>query len=571
MNPIDVLKKYWGYTQFRLKQEEIISQIISNNDTLALLPTGGGKSICFQIPSLMKEGICLVISPLISLMDDQVRYLQSKGIKSASISSNMYYHDIETVLNNCLYGGIKFLYLSPEKLQNDLIKNRIKDLNINLIAIDEAHCISEWGHNFRPSYRNISAIRDIIKVPILALTASATKEVCKDIQKNLLFKKENLIYSSYRRDNISYVVDSTSNKIKGILKLLNKIKSSTIIYVRTRKASMELTKLLIKNNFSAEYYHAGLSIKKREATQIKWTNNEIRIIVATSAFGMGINKLDVKLVIHMYLPSSLEQYFQESGRVGRNGKSSYAFLFANNNDIIEQKNILNLKYPSNKEIINVYQNINNYLQIGIGDFPLDPITFNIRHFNEKYNISLLKTYYVLKYLEKESLLKFSVGMYSPSKIKFLISNSELYKFQISNKYYDPFIKLLLRNYTNPFDNAVIINEEKLAIYLNISKQNVTKILYKLKQLEILEYQEKNKLDKIKFLQARKDLSISHINQNKWIERKLNDENKLNKIIEYISQNKTCRSQKLLKYFGEEQLNTCKICDICITKNKKHIA
>ena len=571
MNPINILKKYWGYTQFREKQEEIINQVISNNDTLALLPTGGGKSICFQIPSLIKEGICLVISPLISLMDDQVRYLQSKGIKSASISSNMYYHDIETVLNNCLYGGIKFLYLSPEKLQNDLIKNRIKDLNINLIAIDEAHCISEWGHNFRPSYRNISAIRDIIKVPILALTASATKEVCKDIQKNLLFKKENLIYSSYRRDNISYVVDSTSNKIKGILKLLNKIKSSTIIYVRTRKASMELTKLLIKNNFSAEYYHAGLSIKKREATQIKWTNNEIRIIVATSAFGMGINKIDVKLVIHMYLPSSLEQYFQESGRVGRNGKSSYAFLFANNNDIIEQKNILNLKYPSNKEIINVYQNINNYLQIGIGDFPLDPITFNFRHFNEKYNISLLKTYYVLKYLEKESLLKFSVGMYSPSKIKFLISNSELYKFQISNKYYDPFIKLLLRNYTNPFDNAVIINEEKLAIYLNISKQNVTKILYKLKQLEILEYQEKNKLDKIKFLQARKDLSISHINQNKWIERKLNDENKLNKIIEYISQNKTCRSQKLLKYFGEEQLNTCKICDICITKNKKHIA
>ena len=570
MNPIDVLKKYWGYTQFRLKQEEIINQIISNNDTLALLPTGGGKSICFQIPSLMKEGICLVISPLISLMEDQVRYLQSKGIKSAYISSNMHYHDIDTVLNNCLYGGIKFLYLSPEKLQNDLIINRIKDLNINLIAIDEAHCISEWGHNFRPSYRNISAIRDIIKVPILALTASATKEVCKDIQKNLLFKKENLIYSSFRRDNISYVVDSELNKTSRILKLLNKIKSSTIIYVRTRKASMELTKLLIKNNFSAEYYHAGLSIKKRESTQTKWTNNEIRIIVATSAFGMGINKLDVKLVIHMYLPASLEQYFQESGRVGRNGKSSYAFLFANNSDIIEQKKILNLKYPSTKEILNVYQNINNYLQIGIGDFPADPITFNIRHFNEKYNISLLKTYYVLKYLEKEGLLKFSIGKYSPSKIKFLISSSELYKFQISNKYYDTFIKVLLRNYTNPFDNEVIINEEKLAIYLNSSKENVTKILYKLKQLEILKYQEKNKLDKIKFLQARKDLSISHINQNKWIERKLNDENKLNKIIEYIKQNKTCRSQQLLKYFGEEQIDTCNICDICITKKKESI-
>ena len=570
MNPIDVLKKYWGYTQFRLKQEEIINQIISNNDTLALLPTGGGKSICFQIPSLMKEGICLVISPLISLMEDQVRYLQSKGIKSAYISSNMHYHDIDTVLNNCLYGGIKFLYLSPEKLQNDLIINRIKDLNINLIAIDEAHCISEWGHNFRPSYRNISAIRDIIKVPILALTASATKEVCKDIQKNLLFKKENLIYSSFRRDNISYVVDSELNKTSRILKLLNKIKSSTIIYVRTRKASMELTKLLIKNNFSAEYYHAGLSIKKRESTQTKWTNNEIRIIVATSAFGMGINKLDVKLVIHMYLPASLEQYFQESGRVGRNGKSSYAFLFANNSDIIEQKKILNLKYPSTKEILNVYQNINNYLQIGIGDFPADPITFNIRHFNEKYNISLLKTYYVLKYLEKEGLLKFSIGKYSPSKIKFLISSSELYKFQISNKYYDTFIKVLLRNYTNPFDNEVIINEEKLAIYLNSSKENITKILYKLKQFEILEYQEKNKLDKIKFLQARKDLSISHINQNKLIERKLTDENKLNKIIEYIKQNKTCRSQQLLKYFGEEQIDTCNICDICITKKKESI-
>jgi ATP-dependent DNA helicase RecQ len=368
MDAIEVLKKYWGYTQFRLKQEEIIQQVIKKKDTLALLPTGGGKSICYQVPTIMQEGICLVVSPLISLMDDQVRHLQSKGIKSVSIASHMHYSDIDTALTNCIYGGIKFLYLSPERLKNNIVKSRIKQMNINLIAVDEAHCISEWGHNFRPSYRHISEIRNLLQnTPILALTATATNDVIKDIQQNLLFKEENLIKSSFRRSNISYVVDNVENKNARLIKLLNKIKSSVIVYVGSRKKAKFLTNLLIKNNFSANYYHAGLPAVTKAERQEHWTKNQTRIMIATNAFGMGIDKKDIKLVVHMDMPSTIEAYFQEAGRAGRDGKTAYSFLLANNSDIKKGKDQLKIKYPTISEILESYQNIANYLQIAVGD------------------------------------------------------------------------------------------------------------------------------------------------------------------------------------------------------------
>tara|TARA_B100001142_G_scaffold327445_1_gene385084 strand:+ start:6822 stop:8711 length:1890 start_codon:yes stop_codon:yes gene_type:complete len=570
MNPIDILVKYWGHTNFRLKQEKIINDILVGKDVLALLPTGGGKSICYQVPTLLKEGICLVISPLISLMDDQVRHLKSKGIKSIAITSDMHYNEIDTALTNCIYGGIKFLYLSPEKLRNKLVQNRIQEMKINMITVDEAHCISEWGHNFRPAYRYISEIRSSIpNTPVLALTATATTEVIHDIQNNLLFKKNNLIRSSFRRDNISYIVDNKENKKLTLINLLNKIKSSVIVYTSTRKATKEIANFLIKNDFSATCYHGGLSREIRTERQKKWGKNQVRIIVATNAFGMGIHKADVKLVVHMDLPSTIEAYFQEAGRTGRNGETAYAFLLANKTDIKKQENLLKLRYPNIKDIIDCYQNIANYLQIAIGDLPEDPIPFDIIDFSNRYKTGVLKTYNILKYLEKEEKLKLSNNINSPSTVMINVSNTELYKFQISNRYYDAFIKLLLRSYSNLFNHHTVINENQIAKDLKESSiQEVKEVLQRLHRLEIIRYQEQNNLPKIKYLRKRENLSALELSKKKLEERKSYESSKLKKISRYIIRKDSCRSKILLHYFSEETSYKCGVCDVCIGEKRK---
>ncbi len=571
MEAIDVLIKYWGHTQFRLKQEEIINQVIDKKDTLALLPTGGGKSICYQVPALMQDGICLVISPLIALMDDQVRFLKSKGIKSVAITSGMHYNDIDTALTNCIYGGIKFLYLSPERLQNELVQTRIKEMNINLITVDEAHCISEWGHNFRPAYRHISEIREIIpETPILALTATATASVIDDIQKNLDFKEHNLIQSSFVRENLSYVVDNVEDKKSRLLKLVEKIKSSVIVYVGSRKAAKEITEFLTQNNYSANYYHGGLTAKNRSERQESWTKNQTRIMVATNAFGMGIDKADVKLVVHMELPSTIEAYFQEAGRAGRNGKQAYAFLLANKTDIKKQQDLLKLRYPSINEIKQVYQQLANYLQIAENILPSEPISFDIVQFSERYKTSNLKAYNILKYLEKEEHLKLSDAIHSTSKLMFSVSNANLYKFQIANRYYDSFIKLLLRSYANLFNNYVIINEEGIANRFNISADEVKRLLEKLVQLEIVKYMPKNNNGQITYLKERQDIEFLYLNEDKWENRKQYEEEKLLKISNYITDKKECRSKLLLHYFGEEESKQCGKCDFCIYEKRNKI-
>lgn len=571
MNAIDILIKYWGHTKFRLKQETIINEVLSDKDTLALLPTGGGKSICYQVPALMNKGICIVISPLIALMDDQVRHLKSKGVKSVAITSSMHPAEIDTALTNCIYGGVKFLYLSPERLQNDLVQTRIKEMDINLITVDEAHCISEWGHNFRPAYRHISEIREIVPdAPILALTATATSEVVKDIQDSLKFRVNNVIKSTFKRNNLSYVVDNVEDKNSRLIKLLNKIKSSVIIYVGTRKATKELTHFLVSNNFSATFYHGGLSADIRRKRQESWTKNQTRIMVATNAFGMGIDKPDVKLVVHMELPSTIEAYFQEAGRAGRNGQTAYAFLLANKNDIIKQQNLLSLKYPETSEIIDCYQNIANYLQLAVGDFPEEAIPFNMVEFSERYKLSNLKTYNILKYLEKEERIKLSDAIHSPSKLKIIVTNSELYKFQIANKFYDSFIKLLLRSYSNLFNNYVIINETQIANRFNCNLNEVSRILNKLHQLEIIHYQQQNNNPQLTFLQERQDLIIEHISSKLWEERKKHDTEKLKKITNYIEKKDVCRSKLLLHYFGEEESEKCGVCDVCVIEKRNKI-
>ena len=571
MNAVDILIKYWGHTSFRLKQEEIINSVIAKKDTLALLPTGGGKSICYQVPALLNEGICIVISPLIALMNDQVRFLKSKGIKSVAITSNMHFTEIDTALTNCIYGGIKFLYLSPEKLQNELVQTRIKEMNVNLITVDEAHCISEWGHNFRPAFRHIDEIREIIpNIPVLALTATATSSVIHDIQESLNFKEKNLIQSSFSRINLSYVVDNVEDKKARLLKLLNKIKSSVIIYVGSRKAAKEITHFLVENKFSANFYHGGLSAKIRDDRQESWTKNQTRIMVATNAFGMGIDKADVKLVVHLELPSTIEAYFQEAGRAGRNGETAYAFLLANSNDIRKQEELLSLRYPSIKDIKMCYQDIANYLQIAEGVLPIEPIPFNILKFSERYNSTYLKTFNILKYLEKEELFKISDTLHTPSKLIMNVNNSELYKFQISNKYYDRFIKLLLRSYGNLFNNYVFINELQLAERYNSDVTEVKRLLIKLQQLEIVKYQEQNSNPQLTFIKARKDVEALQLNEVKWEKRKEYEKNKLNRISDYISTNKTCRSKMLLHYFGEENSEKCGVCDVCVLEKRKNI-
>ena len=571
MNAVDVLIKYWGHTSFRLKQEEIINSVIAKKDTLALLPTGGGKSICYQVPALLSEGICIVISPLIALMNDQVRFLKSKGIKSVAITSNMHFTEIDTALTNCIYGGIKFLYLSPEKLQNELVQTRIKEMNVNLITVDEAHCISEWGHNFRPAFRYIDKIREIIpNIPVLALTATATSSVIHDIQESLNFKEKNLIQSSFSRGNLSYVVDNVEGKKSRLIKLLNKIKSSVIIYVGSRKAAKEITHFLVENKFSANFYHGGLSAKIRDDRQESWTKNQTRIMVATNAFGMGIDKADVKLVVHLELPSTIEAYFQEAGRAGRNGETAYAFLLANSNDIRKQEELLSLRYPSIKDIKMCYQDIANYLQIAEGVLPIEPIPFNILKFSERYKSTYLKTFNILKYLEKEELFKISDTLHTPSKLIMNVNNSELYKFQISNKYYDRFIKLLLRSYGNLFNNYVFINELQLAERYNSDVTEVKRLLIKLQQLEIVKYQEQNSNPQLTFIKARKDVEALQLNEVKWEKRKEYEKNKLNRISDYISTNKTCRSKMLLHYFGEENSEKCGVCDVCVLEKRKNI-
>ena len=571
MQALDILKKYWGYNTFRLKQEEVINSVLKSKDTLALLPTAGGKSICFQVPALMKDGICLVISPLISLMEDQIKYLKSKGIKSVSISSSMSNKDIQTALTNCLYGGIKFLYLSPEKLRDQLIKEKINQMNLNLIAVDEAHCISDWGHNFRPSYRLISEIRDTKEnIPILALTATANKLVVDDIQNNLNFKEKNLIKSTFLRKNLSYVAVDCRSKKNTLLALLNKFKSSVIIYVSSRKESNEIALFLKDNNISSTSYHAGIDFKKRIKIQEEWTNNLTRVIVATNAFGLGINKEDIRLIIHMQIPMNMESYYQEAGRAGRDGKTAYSFILYDRLDFKKNINNLNIWNPSIDSIKNIYQKICDYLQIAIHELPDEDFQFNISNFCNRYNLDIKQTFIIINFLEKEELIKLYDSKNIKSKIKIIISNSELYKFQVANSYYDNFIKILLRNYSNIYTNFVNIEEKKIEKQLNIKTQSVRDILLKLEQNGVIKYKQNEVGMQLRFLQNRKDSEKLNISKEKILNEKKSAKEKLDIIIKYINNKKKCRSQNILKYFDEEIHERCNICDNCIAEKKKNL-
>ena len=568
----EILLKYWGHSSFREKQEDIINNIIEGKDTLALLPTGGGKSICFQIPSLMQEGICIVISPLISLMKDQVENIKNRGIKAIAITSEMRYKEIDIALTNCIFGGYKFLYLSPEKLQNDLVKSKISEMNVNLIAVDEAHCISEWGHNFRPSYRNISELRLIHpKAPLLALTATATSEVATDIQHNLEFKEKNLIQSSFTRKNLSYIVIKEEDKKKKLVSILNKINGSAIVYVKSRKECQHTCKLLTENNISANFYHAGVSMEERNKRQSSWKNSETRVMVATNAFGMGIDKSDVRIVIHTHIPSTTESYFQETGRAGRDEKEAYAVLLYNNSDEKYLKEFVELHFPTIVEIKDCYQNLANYFHLAIHNGEEENFDFDLGEFSRKYKINSLKTYNILKYLEKENYLKLSNVYNNYSKIHIKTNSNELYDFQMANSYFDPYIKLLLRSYSGLFDDFVNINESTIAARLNTTESNINDILIRLEKLEILQYSPKKHATQITYIQNRVENKYLNISEKKLQDRKNSELKRMNFILNYCNQTTNCRTKILLHYFGEEQTLNCGKCDICRERNKLELS
>ena len=570
--PKEILLKYWGYSSFRENQEEIIKMIINNKDTLALLPTGGGKSICYQIPSLIMDGICIVVSPLISLMKDQVEDIKSKGIKAITITSDLDFKEVDIALTNCIFGGYKFLYISPEKLQNELVQSKISEMNVNLIAVDEAHCISEWGHNFRPSYRNISLIREIHpNSPVIALTATATKDVVSDIQENLDFKKPNLVQSSFYRENLSYIVIKEQDKKRKLINILNKIHGSAIVYVKSRKDCEKISKILVENNISANYYHAGLNIDQRNKRQENWKKSKSRVMVATNAFGMGIDKSDVRLVIHFHIPSTIESYFQETGRAGRDEKESFAVLLYNSTDEKYLRDFVELHFPSVKEIKECYQNLANHFQIAVNNGEEEKFDFDLSDYSEKYKTNSLRTYNILRYLEKENYLKLQNIYNNSSKIHVKMEHSELYKFQISNKYFDPYIKLLLRSYSGLFEDFVNINETLLAGRSKTNENKIIEVLKKLQELEVLDYLPKKQVTQIIYLQNRVDEKYLNLSEDKQKENKDSEIKRMNFILNYCNQNSACRTEILLSYFGEHQNFRCGKCDICRKRNKVEIS
>ena len=570
LSPQEILKQYWGYDSFRSKQEDVIHSILEAKDTLTLLPTGGGKSICFQVPVLMMEGICVVISPLIALMNDQVTALKAKNIRALAITSGMSFSELDIALDNCIYGNYKFLYLSPERLESDMVQQRLKKMNINLLAVDEAHCISEWGYNFRPSYLKIAEIREITTAPIIALTATATPLVVKDIQEKLKFENENVISTSFYRDELSYVVLKQDDKDSKLIQILNRVKGTSIIYCRTRKETKRIHLLLSEYGITSHYYHAGLDVLERASKQKQWQLNHVRVMVATNAFGMGIDKNDVRLVIHNHLPFSLEAYFQEAGRAGRDRKLAYSILLYNDLDIHNLKKQINDHYPEIEIIRNVYQQIANFLGLAIGDGKHQEFPFHINEFCERYNLNQLQTYNALKLLEKEDYIKLSEAIHQPSRLFIKVTHTKLYQFQIANKQYDILLKILLRSYGSLFDNFTKIQENIIAKRAQLSTQEVKDFLTKLKQMDILDYIPQNSSPKLFMLKTRVDSKYIRLSKEILETRKANEVAKAASVIQYSSNQYQCRSVVLQNYFGEEDNKRCGKCDVCLERNKLNI-
>ncbi len=543
--------------------------VLERKDCMALLPTGGGKSICFQVPALVMDGICVVVSPLIALMKDQVDNLRKRGVLAAAIYSGMGKREIDTVLDNCIYGNYKFLYVSPERLKTDLFIERFKKMNVNLIAVDEAHCISQWGYDFRPPYLEIVNIREFHPdVPCLALTASATLKVKDDIIERLQLKNPSVYVRSFSRKNLSYTVRFAENKLERAIEIIKKVPGTSIIYVRNRKGTKDIAHSLNQVGIAATFYHAGLDNPTRENRQAEWKSGTVRVMVATNAFGMGIDKPDVRTVIHLDLPENLENYYQEAGRAGRDELKAYAVLLTNEQDINTLKERAALSYPPIDFLKKVYQCLANYYRIAVGSGFMVSFEFNISEFTETYSLDLLTTYNALKVLKEEGLLEMNESFFAPSTLKFEVNQSKLYEFQIANAKLDPFIKLLLRTYGGElFMEFLKIQELKLAKAMNVSQSELIRILEHLDNHGIVAYAKRKDKPQITFLTERHDAGRLPLNTKRIEERRENAISKAASMIAYIKEDGQCRATQISNYFGEESEAECGICDVCIEKKK----
>ncbi|MFO7867796.1 MAG: ATP-dependent DNA helicase RecQ [Bacteroidales bacterium] len=567
-----ILYEVWGYRHFRPLQLEIIESISEGKDTLGLMPTGGGKSITFQVYSLSREGICVVVTPLIALMKDQVDNLKSKKIKALAVYSGMNKREIQHAYDNCIYGEVKFLYISPERLSTPLFKEKIQHMNVNLLTIDEAHCISQWGYDFRPAYLEIANIKELIpNVPLLALTATATPDVVKDIQNKLQFKKHNALSKSFERENLTYLVKEKQDKLGFLLSICTKIKGTGIIYVRTRKKTKELTVALQKKGIPADYYHAGLDAETRQYKQEQWMKNPTAIMISTNAFGMGIDKPNVRFVLHYDLPESLEAYFQEAGRAGRDGKESYAVLLYNKTDIATLKTFFTKKFPENAYIKTVYEALGNFYQIPIGGGKGNAYDFFIADICSKYTLDIIKTHNSIKILEEEGYIYVSESAETRSRVKFLLDRHMLYKFQVENKNFDIFIKLLLRTYTGIFTEYVPISEEFLAKKAHAHVDLIYKYLITLAKNGIISYYKAKQNPVVFFIEERVPLDTLFISKERYEFKKERQRKRLNALLHYTTSKSKCRSLQLLEYFGEKHNKRCGNCDTCRKRNELELS
>ncbi len=562
-----ILQKHWKHDKFRQPQEQIIQNVLAGNDTLALLPTGGGKSICFQVPGMILNGICLVVSPLIALIKDQVENLEKRNIKAVALLGGISQNETSDLLDNCEFGNYKFLYLSPERLQQDWVLERIKKLPINLIAIDEAHCVSQWGHDFRPAYLKINILKEHFnKTPFIALTASATLRVQQDIIESLKFNNTTTFKGSFKRENLSYYVVLTEDKLHKIEQILNKNKQSSIIYVRNRRSCIETSENLNKLGYSSTFYHGGLSIKDKNTNMKKWMNNECQVMVATNAFGMGIDKPDVKTVIHIQLPENIENYYQEAGRAGRNEEKAFAILITSPGDIETAKNQFIEVLPNKDFLKNVYHKLNNFFKIAYGEGYNSKFSFNLNQFCNQYKLPVMKTYNALQFLDRQSIITLNAEFSEKTSIQFVLESKEIIRYMSLHRNEEEIITNILRTYTGIFDIETNINTVLIAKKAHVTEKEVLKTLENLEQNGCIIITKLNNDSSITFNEIREDdLTINRV--SKYLENQNNlKKNQFNEVIHYIN-NEQCKTNFILNYFGEKTNENCGVCSYCMSLKK----
>ena len=566
----EILKQYWGYDSFRGIQEEIIKRIGEGRDTLGLMPTGGGKSITFQVPALAKDGLCIVITPLIALMKDQVQNLRQRGIKAVAIYSGMTRQEILIALENCIFGNYKFLYISPERLDTDIFKQKLRAMKVNMITVDESHCISQWGYDFRPAYLKIADIRELLPgVPLLALTATATPDVVQDIQSRLKFREKNVFRMSFERKNLAYIVRKTDNKTAELLHILRRMPGSAIIYVRSRRRTKETTELLTHEGITADFYHAGLDNAVKDIRQKRWQDGECRVMVATNAFGMGIDKPDVRLVIHLDLPDSPEAYFQEAGRAGRDGEKAYAVILYSKSDKVTLHKRIPDTFPDKDYIKKVYEHLQYYYQMAMGDGLGCTKEFNLEEFCRKFKHFPVPADSALKILTQAGYIEYTDEQDNASRIIFTIRRDELYKLREMGNETEALVQTILRSYTGLFTDYAYISETALSLRTGLTRQQIYNVLMSLSKRRIIDYIPRKKTPYIIYTRERVELNHLHISPAVYEERKERYEARIRAMVDYVTSETACRSRMLLRYFGEKNENNCGQCDVCLSGHAAH--